>query len=214
MQLQNTTALTTLTLNNPADVIFSPVPPLSRLVAVVDTPIVDAVVTKALNEVFKLTLSPITPDMLVVMAGQIRANYGHLRVEEVCYVLKKGINNGYGKIYGHLNYTHVSEWLAMYDLEERDQKIVEYHKQKQGQSKVQEWDSTVTGLIKSVADKMTLTEKAKEPVYVDRDQQQLDFLMAFADDLTKSDLEKYRNEADKLGFKRCKDYLDGKIANH
>jgi len=203
--------LTTLELKNPADVIFSPVPALSRIVAVVDTPIVDALLTKALNEVFKLTLSPITPDMLVVMGGQIRANYGHLKIEEVCYVLKKGINNGYGKIYGHLNYTHIAEWLSIYDLDERDQKIVEYNKEKQNREKVQEWDSSVTNLIKSVADKMTATEKAKAPITVDRDGQQLDFLKAFADNLTRSDMERYHAEAVKLGFLKCTKYLYDKL---
>lgn len=78
---------------------------------------VQAVISLVLKEVFDLTLSPVNADQLAAMAEEIQSNFWMLKFEEIVFALKKGINGGYEKIYGHVNYQHVSSWIDSYMTE-------------------------------------------------------------------------------------------------
>jgi hypothetical protein len=75
---------------------------------------VDFALINILRQIFELTLSPINADQLTAIAVQIRTNFWMLKFEEVIFALNKGINGGYGKIFGNLSYIHLAEWLNTY----------------------------------------------------------------------------------------------------
>ena len=75
---------------------------------------VDFALINILRQIFELTLSPINADQLTAIAVQIRTNFWMLKFEEVMFALNKGINGGYGKIFGNLSYIHLAEWLNTY----------------------------------------------------------------------------------------------------
>lgn len=80
---------------------------------------VDFALINILRQIFELTLSPINADQLTAMAVQIRTNFWMLKFEEVMFALNKGINGGYGKIFGNLSYVQLAEWLNTYLDEDR-----------------------------------------------------------------------------------------------
>ena len=80
---------------------------------------VDFALINILRQIFELTLSPINADQLTAIAVQIRTNFWMLKFEEVMFALNKGINGGYGKIFGNLSYVQLAEWLNTYLDEDR-----------------------------------------------------------------------------------------------
>lgn len=90
---------------------------ISGLVKHAGTEMVDVVLVILLDQIFSLTLSPVAN--LQPFAVMIRRTFWDLRFEEIQYVLSKGINGGYGKIYGHLSYPIIAEWLQEYKETER-----------------------------------------------------------------------------------------------
>lgn len=85
---------------------------LSGLVKQSGSGSVDVALILLLNQIFSLTLSPVTN--LQPFAVMIRRNFWDLRFEEIQYALVKGISGGYGKVYGHLSYPIIAEWLQTY----------------------------------------------------------------------------------------------------
>lgn len=172
------------------------------------------ILTKALSEVFSLTLSPANPDQLAAMARQIRTNFWQFRLEEVTYVLNRGINGGYGKMFGHLNYVQISEWLQIYDLD-REDLIIEEQKRLQSMQRddMKAWGVDFQPLIDKLKQDR-LQEKSEEPLDIEiRDRQQLAFVQAFADGLSIDKLEEFRRDAVVLGFKSTAKYLQDKISD-
>jgi hypothetical protein len=80
---------------------------------------VEAAVINLLRQIFALTLSSANAEQLMAMAVQIRTNFWMLKFEEVMFALNKGINGGYGKIFGNLSYVQLAEWLNTYLDEDR-----------------------------------------------------------------------------------------------
>ena len=102
---------------------------------------VDFALINILRQIFELTLSPINADQLTAIAVQIRTNFWMLKFEEVMFALNKGINGGYGKIFGNLSYIHLAEWLNTYLDEDRlravtDMRIKEHSQLTSGKADV------------------------------------------------------------------------------
>ena len=102
---------------------------------------VDFALINILRQIFELTLSPINADQLTAIAAQIRTNFWMLKFEEVMFALNKGINGGYGKIFGNLSYVHLAEWLNTYLDEDRlravtDMRIKEHSQLTSGKAEV------------------------------------------------------------------------------
>ena len=102
---------------------------------------VDFALINILRQIFELTLSPINADQLTAIAVQIRTNFWMLKFEEVMFALNKGINGGYGKIFGNLSYIHLAEWLNTYLDEDRlravtDMRIKEHSHLTSGKAEV------------------------------------------------------------------------------
>ena len=102
---------------------------------------VDFALINILRQIFELTLSPINADQLTAIAVQIRTNFWMLKFEEVMFALNKGINGGYGKIFGNLSYIHLAEWLNTYLDDDRlravtDMRIKEHSQLTSGKADV------------------------------------------------------------------------------
>lgn len=54
------------------------------------------------------------------LISRIFSNYWWMKVEEIAYVLNKGKNGHYGKIYGIISPKVITEWLYLYDIGERE----------------------------------------------------------------------------------------------
>lgn len=123
---------------------------------------VDAVLIVALNEVFSLTNSPMMD--MSGMAAMIRSNerFKLLRVEEILFALNKGINSGYGKIFGHLSYPHISEWLNEYMDTDRAAAVDQRNQDRQGQRKADMTEAASKGTAMHQILKIFSERKARE----------------------------------------------------
>lgn len=135
---------------------------LSGLVKQSGTGSVDVALVLLLNQIFSLTLSPVTN--LQPFAVMIRRNFWDLRFEEIQYVLTKGISGGYGKIFGHLTYPIIAEWLQTYKETERaaavDLRAIERQNDKKVDLSDYEEGSPIDVLIKAF--KMPVIETTPE----------------------------------------------------
>jgi hypothetical protein len=113
-QLQKHTAILTLTPKTPTEALSLTSAPLSVVVKEIGSVHVDIATINLLGQIFALTLSPVNAEQLMAIAVQIRTNFWMLKFEEVIFALNKGINGGYGKIFGNLSYIHLAEWLNTY----------------------------------------------------------------------------------------------------
>ena len=113
-QLQKHTAILTLTPKTPTEALSLTSAPISVVVKEIGSVHVDIATINLLGQIFALTLSSANAEQLMAMAVQIRTNFWMLKFEEVMFALNKGINGGYGKIFGNLSYIHLAEWLNTY----------------------------------------------------------------------------------------------------
>ena len=118
-QLQKHTAILTLTPKTPTEALSLTSAPLSVVVKEIGSVHVDIATINLLGQIFALTLSSANAEQLMAMAVQIRTNFWMLKFEEVMFALNKGINGGYGKIFGNLSYVQLAEWLNIYLDEDR-----------------------------------------------------------------------------------------------
>ena len=118
-QLQKHTAILTLTPKTPTEALSLTSAPLSVVVKEIGSVHVDIATINLLGQIFALTLSPVNAEQLMAIAVQIRTNFWMLKFEEVMFALNKGINGGYGKIFGNLSYVQLAEWLNTYLDEDR-----------------------------------------------------------------------------------------------
>ena len=118
-QLQKHTAILTLTPKTPTEALSLTSAPLSVVVKEIGSVHVDIATINLLGQIFALTLSSANAEQLMAMAVQIRTNFWMLKFEEVMFALNKGINGGYGKIFGNLSYVQLAEWLNTYLDEDR-----------------------------------------------------------------------------------------------
>ena len=117
--LQKNTELLTLTPKSPTEALSLTSAQLSVVVKEIGHIKVEAAVINLLRQIFALTLSSANAEQLMSMAVQIRTNFWMLKFEEVMFALNKGINGGYGKIFGNLSYVQLAEWLNTYLDEDR-----------------------------------------------------------------------------------------------
>jgi hypothetical protein len=134
-------AILTSTPKTATDAINSTSKALSVCIKQNGTLSVDFALINILRQIFELTLSPINADQLTAIAVQIRTNFWMLKFEEVMFALNKGINGGYGKIFGNLSYIHLAEWLNTYLDEDRlravtDMRIKEHSQLTSGKAEV------------------------------------------------------------------------------
>ena len=134
-------AILTSTPKTATDAINSTSDALSVCIKQNGTLSVDFALINILRQIFELTLSPINADQLTAMAVQIRTNFWMLKFEEVMFALTKGINGGYGKIFGNLSYVQLAEWLNTYLDEDRlravtDMRIKEHSQLTSGKAEV------------------------------------------------------------------------------
>ena len=134
-------AILTSTPKTATDAINSTSDALSVCIKQNGTLSVDFALINILRQIFELTLSPINADQLTAIAVQIRTNFWMLKFEEVMFALNKGINGGYGKIFGNLSYIHLAEWLNTYLDEDRlravtDMRIKEHSQLTSGKAEV------------------------------------------------------------------------------
>lgn len=87
-------------------------------------------------------------------------NFSHLRLQEIGYVLAKGVNGKYGKLYGKLTYNMVCDWINEYDMNERDQICVSDQTNKKNQYKQVVYAPEILKIIEDASIKSA--EKAKE----------------------------------------------------
>lgn len=95
---------------------------------------VDIAIINLLRQIFALTLSPVNADQLTSMALQIRTNFWMLKFEEVMFAFNKGINGGYGKVFGNLSYIQLAEWLNIYLDDDRLKAIADIRMQEHQQA--------------------------------------------------------------------------------
>ena len=134
-------AILTSTPKTATDAINSTSDALSVCIKQNGTLSVDFALINILRQIFELTLSPINADQLTAIAVQIRTNFWMLKFEEVMFALNKGINGGYGKIFGNLSYIHLAEWLNTYLDDDRliavtDMRIKEHSQLTSGKADV------------------------------------------------------------------------------
>ena len=134
-------AILTSTPKTATDAINSTSDALSVCIKQNGTLSVDFALINILRQIFELTLSPINADQLTAIAVQIRTNFWMLKFEEVMFALNKGINGGYGKIFGNLSYVQLAEWLNTYLDEDRlravtDMRIKEHSQLTSGKADV------------------------------------------------------------------------------
>jgi hypothetical protein len=134
-------AILTSTPKTATDAINSTSKALSVCIKQNGTLSVDFALINILRQIFELTLSPINADQLTAIAVQIRTNFWMLKFEEVMFALNKGINGGYGKIFGNLSYIHLAEWLNTYLDDDRliavtDMRIKEHSQLTSGKAEV------------------------------------------------------------------------------
>ena len=134
-------AILTSTPKTATDAINSTSDALSVCIKQNGTLSVDFALINILRQIFELTLSPINADQLTAIAVQIRTNFWMLKFEEVMFALNKGINGGYGKIFGNLSYVQLAEWLNIYLDEDRlravtDMRIKEHSQLTSGKADV------------------------------------------------------------------------------
>ncbi len=77
---------------------------------------------KILDEMNILNGNQVLKDDIALYAYHIKERLPELKIGELIYTLAKGVNGGYGKIYGKVNYTLICEWL--------DKSFNEYHNMK------------------------------------------------------------------------------------
>ena len=140
-QLQKHTAILTLTPKTPTEALSLTSAPLSVVVKEIGSVHVDIATINLLGQIFALTLSSANAEQLMAMAVQIRTNFWMLKFEEVMFALNKGINGGYGKIFGNLSYVQLAEWLNIYLDEDRlravtDMRIKEHSQLTSGKAEV------------------------------------------------------------------------------
>ena len=140
-QLSSDMAILTSTPKTATDAINSTSDALSVCIKQNGTLSVDFALINILRQIFELTLSPINADQLTAIAVQIRTNFWMLKFEEVMFALNKGINGGYGKIFGNLSYVQLAEWLNIYLDEDRlravtDMRIKEHSHLTSGKAEV------------------------------------------------------------------------------
>ena len=140
-QLSSDMAILTSTPKTATDAINSTSDALSVCIKQNGTLSVDFALINILRQIFELTLSPINADQLTAIAVQIRTNFWMLKFEEVMFALNKGINGGYGKIFGNLSYVQLAEWLNTYLDEDRlravtDMRIKEHSQLTSGKADV------------------------------------------------------------------------------
>lgn len=189
---------------------------ISGLVRQCGTVAVDAVLILALNEVFSLTTSPVTD--LSGMAAMIRKNFALLRFEEILFALNKGINGGYGKIYGNLSYQQISEWITAYQDLDRAAAVDQRNAEKQGNRKVAlteaaTEDGSVLGLLlKEFGDKREEEKKqaaTKHPKitreYFDRNL--LKSIVQMQSSMSDYELERMQGEATEHGYGFTADHI-------
>lgn len=193
---------------SPIEAIRSNPNQISGLIKLCGSEQIDLVILALLNEVFGLTNSPMVN--MNSMAVLVRKNFWMLRVEEIVFALNKGINGGYGKIFGHLSYVTISEWLNLYIDTDRAQTVDSRNAEKQGEGKEAlkadySPDSPMAKLIE-----IFHTEKAEPKVkmkgYVpltleNLDRNYLKDVMRRQDELSISDLYKIQELATESGYR-------------
>ena len=140
-QLQKHTAILTLTPKTPTEALSLTSAPLSVVVKEIGSVHVDIATINLLGQIFAITISPVNAVQLMSIAVQIRTNFWMLKFEEVMFALNKGINGGYGKIFGNLSYIHLAEWLNTYLDDDRlkavtDMRIKEHSQLTSGKAEV------------------------------------------------------------------------------
>jgi hypothetical protein len=171
---------------------------------------VDIILIKILNELFSLTLSPCNANQLAFMATQLRSNFWMLRVEEIIYALNKGINGGYGKVFGHLNYIQIADWLNEYDAE-RTLAIQQMNDKSAGESKVllKDWKVDLTLLIEKFPMK---AEEKKQMTEEDYERANLTNLQTFAHTFTDQQLQDLKTLAITQNRQRVLNFIVGVLA--
>lgn len=188
---------------------------LSGLVKQAGTDSVDIVLVLLLTQIFDLTLSPVTN--LRPFAVMIRRTFWDLRFEEIQYVLTKGISGGYGKIFGHLTYPIISEWLKTYKETERaatvDVRAVERQAEKKVDLSDYEDGSPIDILIKAF--KMPVIETTPEtkeaPTKENLDGNYWGTFLAMKHNYTDAELQTFKDWATKSEFTKLLSEIDREI---
>lgn len=133
-----------------------------------------------------------------------------LRVEEIIYALNKGINGGYGKVFGHLNYIQIADWLNEYDAE-RTLAIQQMNDKSAGESKVllKDWKVDLTLLIEKFPMK---AEEKKQMTEEDYERANLTNLQTFAHTFTDQQLQDLKTLAITQNRQRVLNFIVGVLA--
>lgn len=83
----------------------------------------DASLVLVINEFFTIGGAATTPDMLAIIATQIRVNFWMLRISEVIYAISRGMAGKYGKQFGTITYPIIAEYLNAYMEGEREAEV-------------------------------------------------------------------------------------------
>lgn len=146
---------------------------------------VELALINLLRQIFALTLSPVNADQLQLMAIEIRKNFWMLRFEEIMFSLNKGINSGYGKMFGHLAYPQISAWLMEY-IEVDRIKAIEDHKLEKHSEIISTKKVEAENIYANVRIGIDPIQEKKP---IDRNEQRLAWFLSFKSELTDEQLE-------------------------
>ena len=123
-----------------------------------------AVMTKLLSDSLLFVKHKLEPSQMASFANMFVNNNPTLTIDEVVFLLTKGINGGYGKTYGDFDFSVLSDWRGQY--EELDRSIyLESKNQTKGEAGSSQRTSAHGNSFGAIVkDSISKINEAKNPV--------------------------------------------------
>ena len=87
---------------------------------------INALFTKAIDELTAMTNTSMSADAKVMIAESIMCDYWYMRIDEILYVLHKGLKGGFGFSNKNINASVIFEWFQKHDVD-RDEHFLNQH---------------------------------------------------------------------------------------
>ena len=163
----------------------------------------DASLVLVINEFFTIGGAATTPDMLAIIATQIRVNFWMLRISEVIYAISRGMAGKYGKQFGTITYPIIAEYLNAYMEGEREAEVK--RRREARDEEIKQTMLTVSDAELYLTAKYSPPEKHEktQPVQSEEDRAFAQ-LITFPDEFDNKTLEHLIRDANALGWERVK----------
>lgn len=146
------------------------------------------------------------------IAKMIQESFWMLRIDELNYVLNKGINGQYGKIYGKLQYVTLTEWISAYMEGERAETIINEKTAANHRLNAKSDLSDVPAEILYLDAKYKAPEK-KEKEPVNEDDRQWGYFIALKSTWNDTELQQALKIAESNGYEKTKEAIKSEIKN-